>query len=413
MHVWIVQIGEMISGVDGNVRDYRYTTLAREISSRGHIVMRWSSTFEHVSKKFRAQESTTIELSKNLKVRLLHAQPGYRRNISLSRFIQQRSVAKLFLEETTKLPPPDLIVVGVPVPELAEAAVKFGNKNKVPVIVDAQDQWPDIYLTAIPRLFRPVAKLLLHKEFLRSHRLFAGAKSITAVSNTYLDWALRRARRRRGIHDGVYPLGFKSIGFKSDISQRKILIRKEYGIPLNSFIAIFIGTFGSSYDIETIVRCAKILEQLKEPKVHIILVGDGDKMRKAKNIAADCGNITITGWLGRDQVHDLAAISSAGLCAYSPTALQSIPYKPLEYMAFGLPLISSLDGELRFIIESNKCGLYYRAGDPQSLVDKIQILASSPLLAKQMGILSRQLFEDQYDSMKIYPSMADKVLSVA
>ena len=412
MRIWVVQIGEMISGVDGAVRDYRYTTLARELAAQGHEVVRWSSTFEHVSKRFRAQESVTIDLAPNLKVRLLHGLPAYQRNISLARFRQQRAIAKMFSAEASSWAAPDVIMAGVPVPELAEAAVVFGRELGIPVVVDAQDQWPDIYVTALPRAFRPLARLLLHREYRRSRRLFSGAKAITAVSETYLNWAVGRAGRRVGVLDGVYPLGFAPVEIPAVNSEQRQKLLERFRIPDGAFLALFVGTFGSSYDVETMVRCARCLEMDASAKIHILMAGDGDKMAMAREMAGDCQAITIPGWLGNKEVQQLAAISSVGLCAYSAKALQSIPYKPLEYMASGLPLLSSLDGEMRRILDDHRCGLYYRAGDLESLATQLRNVAGSRAEAAAMGRRARILFEEQYDSRRIYPSMASRILQI-
>ncbi|HEX2860241.1 MAG TPA: glycosyltransferase, partial [Lacunisphaera sp.] len=260
MRIWIVQIGEMISGVDEGVRGYRYTSLARNLAARGHEVVRWSSTFEHVGKKFRRDTSATIEIAPRLQVRLLHALPAYRRNISVARWRQQRHVTGLFLAEAGAWPKPDLIVAGVPVPELAEAAVKQAQVLGIPVVIDAQDQWPDIYLNAAPAPLRPLARLALAGEIRRSRRLFAGATAITAVSQTYLDWATERAGRATGPGDRVFPLGMAASSAGQATPAELALVREKYGISPEAMVALFVGTFGASYDIEAMVACARLLD---------------------------------------------------------------------------------------------------------------------------------------------------------
>ena len=48
---WVIQMGELLPDVDGNVRDYRYMLVAKHLVANGHEVIRWSTTFDHINKK--------------------------------------------------------------------------------------------------------------------------------------------------------------------------------------------------------------------------------------------------------------------------------------------------------------------------------------------------------------------------
>ena len=410
MIFWIIQMGEPIAGIDGDVRDFRYTLLAKELASRGHEVVRWTSTFSHVFRKFRFTQNKTVELFPHLRVRLLHGEPAYYNNISWARLRQQRAVARLFKSEAESWPRPDLIYAGIPVPEWAENAVDFGRRYNIPVIVDAQDQWPDIYVTAFPRPLHAFVRLLLNHEFNRSRKIFRNATGITAVSQTYFDWAINRAGRSPCSADGVFPLGYVVPPFAEAPNKLEQLeLRKKLNIPPTAKVVSFLGTFGASYDIVTMVQASVLLQKQQREKVHLVMAGDGDKMALARSMASGVSTITIPGWVDQRTARTLNALSSIGLCAYSPKAIQSISYKPLEYMAAGLPLISSLRGELRAIIEAERCGVYYVAGDAGSLCGQILRLAADQQESRQMGLRARALFEKRYDGRQIYPQLAEQL----
>ncbi len=407
-------MGELIAGVDAGARDYRYTLLSKELAARGHEVVRWTSTFEHVSKKYRFPASRTLELCPRLKVRLLHGLPAYRANISLARFRQQRAVARLFAAEAASWPQPDLVYTGIPVPELSEQAVLFARRRGVPVVVDAQDQWPDIYLSVFPTPVRWLARATLNSEFSRSRRVFRGANAVTAVSDTYLRWALGRAGRCARSLDGVYPLGFAPAASQGTLNEEdKANLRRQWGIPSGAWVALFLGTFGNFYDVETMARAARLLHERRARHIHVVMVGDGEKMPLARALTAGVPTITVPGWVDHAATRALSAISSAGLCAYGRHALQSIPYKPLEYMAAGLALVSSLPGEMREIIEASGCGAYYQAGDPESLVTRLLELAAQPERCAAMGQRARDLFAERFNAQVIYPRLAARLESAA
>jgi len=143
------------------------------------------------------------------------------------------------------------------------------------------------------------------------------------------------------------------------------------------------------------------------------MAGDGEKMGVARSLAEGVATITLPGWIDQSSALALSALSSVGLCAYAKHAYQSIPYKPLEYMAAGLPLISSLPGEMREILASEQCGLYYEAGNAESLCARLLELAAQPERCAEMGRRSRALFERRFNARVIYPQLAGQLEHLA
>jgi len=64
-------------------------------------------------------------------------------------------------------------------------------------------------------------------------------------------------------------------------------------------------------------------------------------------------------------------MSKIGLAAYDSDALQSLPNKPIEYLAGGLCVVSSLHEELEKLLYEENCGLTYHARDVNGLVHAI------------------------------------------
>jgi glycosyltransferase involved in cell wall biosynthesis len=116
-----------------------------------------------------------------------------------------------------------------------------------------------------------------------------------------------------------------------------------------------------------------------------VLAGNGEKTTKLKARARGLTNLTFTGWLDQFALQDLLSASAIGLAPYTSGAPQSMPNKPFEYMASGLALVSSLGGELRDLMHSEKIGLGYTAGDAASLAAAIESLCAQPDLRDEMG----------------------------
>ena len=82
MRIWLITIGEPLQISDPNDRLQRTGILAKSLVKRGHQVIWWTSTFDHVRKKHRFYKDTNYKLSDNFEIKLLHA-IQYKKNISI------------------------------------------------------------------------------------------------------------------------------------------------------------------------------------------------------------------------------------------------------------------------------------------------------------------------------------------
>jgi glycosyltransferase involved in cell wall biosynthesis len=187
---------------------------------------------------------------------------------------------------------------------------------------------------------------------------------------------------------------------------------ENYGIRMNAMVVTFIGTFGASYDLETVIAAAKILTACDIP-TQIVLAGHGDKATRLQALARGLDNVVFTGWLDQLSMLALLRLSAVGLAAYTNAALQSLPNKPFEYMSAGLPLLSSLQGELETLIRAECIGVQYQAGNVQSLADNIRWLAAHPVERTIMGERARQLLEKRFAAEVIYPQLAAHLQTIA
>jgi len=90
----------------------------------------------------------------------------------------------------------------------------------------------------------------------------------------------------------------------------------------------------------------------------------------------------------------------------------SLPNKPFEYMAGGLPVVSSLQGELQELLEKHRCGLTYRAGDVASLQHSLERLRNEADLRESMSRNGRDLYERSFRSDRVYGAMTTHLETV-
>ena len=413
MRTWIVEAGEPLP-IDAGDRPLRCGILCERLVAAGHQVLWWASTFDHTHKRHRFDQPTTVTVTPGLTLRLLHG-PGYSHNVSLKRLLHNRRVAAEFARDNLRCQPrPNLIFCCMPTPELAEKSVEFGRAHHIPVVIDVRDIWPDSYLSFAPQPLRTAGRLALAPEFRRMRRICSDATALTAVSETFLRWALKRAGRARTSLDGVFPLGYPTPPKWTESEEAAAIKRLCAGHPIrrDAFVVAFVGVFGASYDLKTVVEAARLMAQ-RESKSQFVLAGDGGQGARLRERARGLPNVVFTGWLGQESVRALLALSSLGLACYAAPAPQSLPNKPYEYMAAGLPIVSSLRGELGELIEAEKIGLHYVAGDAHSLVSAINTLRVNPKLRQAMGARARRLFDELYSVPVVYGALREHLESLA
>src|ERR1700686_2098794 len=340
----------------------------------------------------------------------------YKKNVSFDRVRHNLSLAKAFEQQASLLGVrPDLILACVPTLELADKAIKYGQANAIPVVIDVEDEWPDLYLSAFPNQVRWLARIFLNSEFRRAKHILKSATAIVACSNTYLSWALNYAGRPQEENYAVFPLGYMrpEAGMEIEPETWRNRLRSDYGIRSDGFVVTFLGQFGASYDLETVIEAARILKADTGTLIQFVLAGDGDKGSKLRKQAGGLPNVFFTGWLDQAAMIALLRISSIGLAAYTDQALQSLPYKPFEYMAAGLPIISSLRGEFKTLLDKEKIGMQFNAGKTTSFADCVKWFANQPEARRQMGMRAIELFEERFSMEVICPQFVGHLIKIA
>ena len=127
MDVWLLNTGEPLQISDDKDRLRRVGMIASLLVQRGHKVIWWTSTFDHVRKIQRFNSDITINKSNNFKIKLLHS-IGYKKNISPLRFINHYLIGNKFYKYSQKELKPDIILSSLPTLKLSLSAVKYGKK---------------------------------------------------------------------------------------------------------------------------------------------------------------------------------------------------------------------------------------------------------------------------------------------
>jgi glycosyltransferase involved in cell wall biosynthesis len=381
------------------------------LAKRGHEVTWWASTFNPIEKKQRYERDYSANLEKNYRIELIHAR-GYRKGVSLRRFLYHRQMARKFAHCIQDESPPDVILSSYPTPELSRIAVDWGRCRDVPVVVDIRDLWPDALLNRVSRVVRWLVHLGSLPVF-RNHVVFRDATGIIAISSEYLRWGLRHAGREQRKTDRVFYMGYPRTSIKPALLQEAKDYWGSRGVNKELFICCFFGTINYHFDLDTVITAARHLESLGESRFQFVICGSGSHLERCERLASGLRNVIFPGWVDLPRIVALMEMSTVGLAPYAAGASMSLPNKPFEYFSGGLPVVSSLHGELEALLAEHNCGLTYEAGDVRGLLKCLCQLRADPQQRQGMGRNARQLFEGQFSAECVYPAMIDYLERIA
>ncbi|MBT4868032.1 MAG: glycosyltransferase family 4 protein [Planctomycetaceae bacterium] len=380
--------------------------LAEALAKRGHDVVWWSSTFSHQRKELVARSDETFRVCEGVTLKLLHS-GSYRRNVSVRRLLHHRTLARRFSECADSEAPPDIIVSAYPIIEVASQAVQFAKRNAIPIVVDVRDLWPDYFLEHIPRILRTPANFALRGAYRQKQHIIQNADSVVATTEGILRWALQTGGRERMPFDRPFHLGYPA---SNASTAAESMVCPEYLRPFRDrTIFTFVGIFGSAYDLETVCRAAKVLADEGDERVHFVFAGTGGRFDEISAQARGLPNVTMPGWLWKEQIDALLQHSDVGLVPFYDGIPDAMPNKVFEYLSAGLPLMTCLSGELRDLVESCRIGYYYRDGDHSSLLAGIRKIASDGILVENMSKNARSVFEERFTADTVYGAYAEHI----
>ncbi len=393
MNIWLLKTGEPLPSNKNNGRLLRMGMIANELNNRGHKVIWFTSSFDHFTKKQICEKDTIEKINENYIIDISYAK-GYKKNISVSRMLNHRTIAKKFREKAKKLEKPDLIYVAFPTIDYASEAVKYGKKYNVPVIVDIRDLWPDIFKHNLPKYLRIFASPYIKLMDYKTRRIMKNAFAINANSEAVLEWGLKKGKRKKNKFDRFFYIGYKRENSNSNPSKKNILKKDKFNIS-------FFATINNQFDYDKIAELAKKLEKTDNDIV-VNICGDGPKMDILKEKTMGLSNINLLGWTERDDLKYILENSKMGLAPYKNTFdfQIGVSNKFAEYIAYGLPVILTSDGYMKKLVEENNCGISSK--NPDEICKYIMELKNNNSKYEETSKNARKLYEEKFNAEKIY-----------
>ena len=164
---------------------------------------------------------------------------------------------------------------------------------------------------------------------------------------------------------------------------------------------IFAGNINNAYDFNDLIS-ALLSPKLEDCNFEILICGDGECISFLKEKLKDKSNIFFPGWVNYDQLTAIKKLSIATLAPYrsTPDFQMSIPNKVIDSLSFGLPIITSLKGEVENMIKKYNVG--YFCDKNSTWGDQIFSCINDPIKRDTLSSNSRKLYKDKFTSDIVY-----------
>lgn len=241
------------------------------------------------------------------------------------------------------------------------AALKLAKRRKVKSTMYLLDLWPDSLTMSLD---------------IKSQRI-----------NRWLD------KISMNIYNRFDTVIVSSAGIKEELIKRGIRADKLYHLPQHAdelfsepikinpiedkVKIVFTGNIGTAQGLDTLVDCAKILNNEGFNGFHFTIVGDGRHRRDLEQLIeteAVSKYFTFTGQVKVEEVSDYLKLNHFGYVSLeniNPLNL-TLPAKVQSYMASGIPIIACGSDEIINTVKKANCGYGCKLDNPSELANLIK-----------------------------------------
>ena len=251
---------------------------------------------------------------------------------------------------------------------LISVGVKIGRENNMKVVADLHENIPEImkmYHYAITFPGNLIISLKKWHEYqIHYGKLVDKLILVTQEAKDYYAEHYGFDTNKIGVFPN-FPDTEELIKIKTDDT-----ILKKYN---DKFMILYFGDTGVRRGTLTIIEAAKKLE--KTDKYYFVIIGTTKEQKVLKKKIKEYGltNVELTGYLPFNTIVSYIKAAKIGLCPFLRNIHHDTTFanKLFQIMFFHKPVIVSDCPSQEKVVREEKCGLVYKAGDPEALKDAI------------------------------------------
>ena len=339
---------------------FRTAALLREQRALG-----WE-TF-HLTSPKQGETSAAVEDVDGLRFYRTPAATGTLAHLPIGKELGLMKQTERRLEEVAREVHPDIIHAHSPVLN-ALPAIKVARQLGIPVVYEIRAFWED---AAVDHGSTTEGSLRYRATRRLETRAIQHADHVFTICE-----GLRADILARGIPADkvtVIPNAVDTASFKLASPPGPIL-RQKLGLTGKTVIG-FVGSFYAYEGLDLLLEAVPAISE-KRPDIGVLLVGGGPQEANLRQQAEKLGLKDVVVFAGRVPHQDVGRYYDLiNILAYPrhPIRLTELvtPLKPLEAMAQGQLFVASDVGGHKELVEHNKTGILFKAGDRQALAEAI------------------------------------------
>lgn len=185
--------------------------------------------------------------------------------------------------------------------------------------------------------------------------------------------------------------------------------RMEHGWQ-EKFVVLYLGTHGMAHGLDTVLTAAQ--STAPHANIHYVFIGDGAEKAnlEQKTRTLQLTNVTFLPACDKEKVVGYYAAADVCLVPLRKVDLFTdvLPSKMFEIMAMRRPIVLSVDGDARRVLEAARAGVFVEPENSVRLADSLVELSRDPLRCARFGENGRDHVE-QFYSRKV---LANKYLTL-
>jgi glycosyltransferase involved in cell wall biosynthesis len=288
----------------------------------------------------------------------------------------------------------DILIATSPPFSIGLAGYIISRLKRIPFIFEIRDIWPASVVQLGQIENKTFIKILEKIELF----LYKKAEKIISVTDSFVKVLTSRGVNRDKI---VVIKNGVDLNFFTSVTGSEYL-KKELGIEGKEVIS-YIGTHGLSHALEKVIDTANNLKS--NNKLQFMFVGDGAEKESLKQYASrlHLSNVIFIDSVDKNNLLNYYGISDILLVPLKkiPLFKTVLPSKIFEIMAVEKPIITSVDGECKKLIETAKAGLFAEPENVTDLEQKIMYFHQNRKERLQMGKNGRIFVEKYFDRNKL------------
>ncbi|MEF3405227.1 glycosyltransferase [Agromyces sp. CCNWLW203] len=222
----------------------------------------------------------------------------------------------------------DLIVLYA-VPTTGWQTVSIARRHDVPVVFRALDVSHGIRDTPVTALIK-----------LAERHVYRTADSLSANNPAMARYCVEASGRTGPTRVDIAPVDLSHFEREAQSD-----IRPELGLSASDRVLLYMGTFFPFSGLDTVIRALPSLIA-RDPAVRLLLVGGGELEGTLRATVEELSlehHVIFTGVVPYSVLPEYLAVGDVGLNPFEPGLVTdiAIPHKVLQYMAAGLPVVST------------------------------------------------------------------------